>query len=32
MGFAEIIVHQVGADQEAFIDAFGRSVLPQFGA
>ncbi|MCY1640981.1 TIGR03885 family FMN-dependent LLM class oxidoreductase [Methylorubrum sp. SL192] len=31
MGFAEIIVHQVGTRQEAFIDAFGRRVLPQFG-
>lgn len=28
MGFAEIIVHQVGTRQEAFIDAFGRHVLP----
>jgi hypothetical protein len=32
MGFAEIIVHQVGTRQDAFIDAFGRRVLPQFGA
>jgi probable non-F420 flavinoid oxidoreductase len=25
----EIIVHQVGGDQDAFIEAFGRHVLPQ---
>ncbi|MHC2086146.1 TIGR03885 family FMN-dependent LLM class oxidoreductase [Methylobacterium sp. CM6244] len=29
IGFAEIIVHQVGRNQEAFIDAFGGHVLPQ---
>ena len=29
LGFAEIIVHQVGASQEAFIEAFGQRVLPQ---
>ncbi|MEH3117657.1 MAG: TIGR03885 family FMN-dependent LLM class oxidoreductase [Methylorubrum populi] len=31
MDFAEIIVHQVGAGQDAFIDAFGRTVLPRIG-
>ncbi|MGG3810287.1 FAD-dependent oxidoreductase [Methylorubrum rhodesianum] len=29
LGFAEIIIHQVGAGQESFIEAFGRKVLPQ---
>ena len=29
LGFAEIIIHQVGAGQESFIEAFGREVLPQ---
>jgi len=29
LGPAEIIVHQVGGDQTRFIEAFGRSVLPQ---
>ncbi|MBB3950269.1 TIGR03885 family FMN-dependent LLM class oxidoreductase [Aureimonas jatrophae] len=32
MGFAEIIVHQVGREQERFIEAFGRHVLPQMEA
>jgi len=30
LGFAEIIVHQVGGSQEAFLEAFGRAVLPAF--
>jgi hypothetical protein len=29
LGFAEIQLHQVGRNQQAFIDAFGRTVLPQ---
>ncbi|MEZ2410694.1 TIGR03885 family FMN-dependent LLM class oxidoreductase [Bosea sp. RCC_152_1] len=29
LGFSEIHLHQVGRNQEAFIEAFGRSVLPQ---
>lgn len=29
MGFEEIIVHQVGREQQGFIEAFGRHVLPQ---
>jgi hypothetical protein len=28
LGPAEIIVHQVAGDQTAFIEAFGRKVLP----
>ena len=28
MGFAEIQLHQLGPNQEAFVEAFGRSVLP----
>jgi coenzyme F420-dependent glucose-6-phosphate dehydrogenase len=28
MGFAGLFLHQVGRDQEGFIDAFGREVLP----
>ncbi|HEY8613075.1 MAG TPA: TIGR03885 family FMN-dependent LLM class oxidoreductase [Roseomonas sp.] len=28
LGFEEIQIHQVGRDQSAFIEAFGRSVLP----
>lgn len=31
MGCAEIIVHQVGASQEAFIESFGQRVLPRLG-
>ncbi|UEM25077.1 TIGR03885 family FMN-dependent LLM class oxidoreductase (plasmid) [Skermanella mucosa] len=31
IGFAGIDLHNVGTDQEAFIDAFGERVLPQFG-
>lgn len=30
MGFDGVFVHQVGLEQEAFIDAFGREVLPRF--
>jgi probable non-F420 flavinoid oxidoreductase len=29
MGFDEIHLHQVGPDQEGFVEAFGRDVLPQ---
>jgi hypothetical protein len=29
LGFESIDLHQVGGDQHAFIEAFGRSVLPQ---
>ncbi|WP_335986965.1 TIGR03885 family FMN-dependent LLM class oxidoreductase [Glycomyces sp. MUSA5-2] len=29
LGFSRIYVHQVGTDQERFIDAFGERVLPQ---
>ncbi len=29
LGFAEIHLHQVGTNQEEFIDAFGAHVLPQ---
>jgi probable non-F420 flavinoid oxidoreductase len=32
LGPAEIIVHQVAGDQEAFVEAFGRHVLPAFHA
>lgn len=31
IGFAGIDLHNVGTDQEAFVDAFGERVLPQFG-
>ncbi|MFC9976630.1 TIGR03885 family FMN-dependent LLM class oxidoreductase [Spirillospora sp. NPDC127200] len=31
LGFDRIMVHQVGRDQRAFIDAFGEHVLPQAG-
>jgi len=29
LGFAEIALHHVGVEQDAFLDAFGNSVLPQ---
>ncbi|MBW4656552.1 MAG: TIGR03885 family FMN-dependent LLM class oxidoreductase [Kaiparowitsia implicata GSE-PSE-MK54-09C] len=29
LGFSEIYLHQVGRNQRAFIDAFGKEVLPQ---
>jgi hypothetical protein len=29
MGFDEIYLHNVNREQEAFIEAFGTSVLPQ---
>jgi coenzyme F420-dependent glucose-6-phosphate dehydrogenase len=32
LGFSELQLHQVGRDQEGFIEAFGRSVLPQLRA
>jgi len=32
MGFGRIYVHQVGPDQERFIDVFGERVLPQLKA
>nr|USU33079.1 TIGR03885 family FMN-dependent LLM class oxidoreductase [Methylobacterium sp. OTU13CASTA1] len=32
IGFEEIIVHQVGRNQDAFIEAFGGGVLPQLRA
>ncbi len=30
MGFERVYVHNVGRNQEAFIDAFGERVLPSF--
>ncbi|MGI9173787.1 MAG: TIGR03885 family FMN-dependent LLM class oxidoreductase [Rhodothermales bacterium] len=30
LGFDEVYLHNVGTNQEAFIDAFGKDVLPQF--
>ena len=30
LGFDEINIHHVGQEQDAFIDAFGRDVLPRF--
>jgi alkanesulfonate monooxygenase SsuD/methylene tetrahydromethanopterin reductase-like flavin-dependent oxidoreductase (luciferase family) len=32
LGFEELQLHQVGVDQQEFIDAFGREVLPQLRA
>jgi coenzyme F420-dependent glucose-6-phosphate dehydrogenase len=32
LGFSELQLHQVGRDQEAFIEAFGARVLPQLRA
>ena len=32
MGFEEIHLHQVGPDQEGFVEAFGRDVLPRLRA
>jgi coenzyme F420-dependent glucose-6-phosphate dehydrogenase len=29
LGFDDLFVHHVGQDNSAFIDAFGKSVLPQ---
>ena len=31
LGFDEVYLHHVGREQDAFIDAFGTSVLPQLG-
>ena len=31
LGFDKIMVHHVGQEQTAFIDAFGEKVLPQLG-
>jgi coenzyme F420-dependent glucose-6-phosphate dehydrogenase len=31
LGFQELILHNVGANQEEFIDAFGERVLPKLG-
>jgi hypothetical protein len=28
MGFAGLYLHEVGADQERFVETFGREVLP----
>lgn len=30
LGFSHVYVHQVGTNQEAFIDVFGEKVLPEF--
>jgi hypothetical protein len=30
LGFDEINIHHVGQEQDAFIEAFGRDVLPRF--
>lgn len=32
LGFDEVYVHQVGPNQEAFLDTFGADVLPRLGA
>ena len=32
LGFDQIVLHHVGQDQTAFIDAFGRRVLPELAA
>jgi coenzyme F420-dependent glucose-6-phosphate dehydrogenase len=32
LGFSELQLHQVGRDQEAFVEAFGARVLPQLRA
>ena len=32
LGFGELYLHHVGREQEAFIDAFGASVLPELRA
>lgn len=32
LGFSELQLHQVGRDQEAFVEAFGAKVLPQLRA
>ena len=29
LGFDELYLHHVGQEQDAFIDAFGASVLPE---
>jgi coenzyme F420-dependent glucose-6-phosphate dehydrogenase len=29
LGFEELQLHQVGRDQDAFLEAFGTKVLPQ---
>jgi hypothetical protein len=30
-GYTHVYVHQVGPDQEGFIEAYARDVLPRFG-